>query len=208
MVRSCDLCSEAGPRRQLEQYYSPTYLITSIVLLYLQDVLVGGILNKLLWTQQPSNLIAVHVARLVVSNVVTQGTCGVPKTQLMLDVEVSTVIAYILCVPIITQHLTGKLISRTINLASSWSQWYLLGIKLIPFFRSGSWQLGWRRAAGHLRFGFVEVLVGHIVYGLFIYSTRTCLREKTLTRLGPLALVEEVARGLTLPFSKFMVGHL
>jgi hypothetical protein len=36
------------------------------------------------------------------------------------------------------QFLTGKLISRTITLASSWSQWYLLGIKLIPFFRSGS----------------------------------------------------------------------
>jgi hypothetical protein len=33
--------------------------------------------------------------------------------------------------------LTGKLISRTITLASSWSQWFLLGIKLIPFFRSG-----------------------------------------------------------------------
>jgi hypothetical protein len=37
-------------------------------------------------------------------------------------------------------------------------------------------------------------------YGLFIYSTKACLRGKKLPRLGHLAPASEVAGGHTLPF--------
>jgi hypothetical protein len=43
------------------------------------------------------------------------------------------------------------------------------------------------------------------IHGLFIYSTKACLRVKTPPRLGHLAPASEVARRHTLPFKKGIV---
>jgi hypothetical protein len=75
--------------------------------------------------------------------------------------------------------LTGKLISRTINLASSWSQWYLLGIKLIPFFRSGfsNFETPAKIELSELFFGRLKGYVDFFCHFLLLYCMITDSRK-------------------------------